>query len=379
MSLWRQINPIREIHYFSDNMISARALRLGWISRLRAAYRFTHWLEGVGRPATMRLWDEHEAIFRAECAAHGGVPPLRILLTGASGFIGSHLRGELIAHGHHVTATDMVDGDLSDPETIRQHVETAPDVVVHLAASPGRVFGEESAVRTIGQNAAIAANVARACAAVGSRLVYASTSEIYGIRGGGMNYEGEPDGYNAIPHNLYGLSKRWGEEVSALYAPAGLQVMRVSMPYGPGLPSGRGRNAMHNFFWWAAHNERLRVHRGAARAWCWIGDTVRGIRAVIERGDRAASVDDIRRGVGVYNVGRDDNEATMEDIARIACRLVGADPGLIDIVEPGPIVSPVKRLLCGKLWSLGWRPTVDVEAGMAMTARAAATFPAVWS
>jgi nucleoside-diphosphate-sugar epimerase len=304
-SLWREIAPLPSIHYYSDNLISARAFRHGWPSALRAPYRFIHYLHDVGRAAKMAGWADDEAVFRQEVSTYCAVTPMRVLITGACGFIGSYLTSELVNTGHRVACIDRHDGDLSDPGVITEAIQKhRPDVVVHLAASPGRVFGEDDLGRTIAQNATIAANVASACAAVGVRLVYASTSEAYGIRDDG--YEAESAGYSALPHNLYGLSKRWGEEVSALYSPVGLQVLRISMPYGPGLPAGRGRNALHNFIWWASHGERLRVHSGAARSWCWIGDTARAIRQIIEAGERAMDTDDIRAGRGVYNVGRDD-------------------------------------------------------------------------
>lgn len=375
-SLWREIGPIPSIHYYSDNLISARAHRLGWQARVRAGYRFVHHLEHVGRDAMVARAVDDGAVFHSEVGGYA-TGQCRVLLTGGAGFIGTHLRAELANNGYQVIVTDRHDGDLTDPEVIRAHIEThRPDVVVHLAASPGRVFGEECPGRTITQNVTITANVARACAAAGVRLVYASTSEAYGALGEGLR--SEASGYDAVPNNLYGLSKRWGEEAAALYAPHGLQVLRISMPYGPGLPAGRGRNALHNFIWWASHGERIRVHSGAHRSWCWVGDTARAIRTIITHGEQAESAESIREGAGVYNVGRHDAEVSMLTVARMACDLTGASRDLIDVVDPGPIVSPVKRLDCSALMALGWAPRVDLDQGMRNTMAAARDYPAVW-
>jgi nucleoside-diphosphate-sugar epimerase len=208
------------------------------------------------------------------------------------------------------------------------------------------------------------ANVARACAAAGARLVYCSTSEVYGDQGNDSCVEGGPE---VLPHGIYGLSKRWGEEAARLYAPEHLQIVRLSMPYGPGLPAGRGRAALINFLWNAAHAKELTVHRGGKRCWCWIGDTVRGFRTVIETGERALCARDSERGEGVYNIGRDDNETEMVRVAEMACDLVGASRALIREVDPPGRQTVVKRLATAKLRGLGWSPQVALAGGMART------------
>jgi len=289
---------------------------------------------------------------------------VRILLTGGRGFIGTHLARELHDAGHHLLTTDLPD-DLRSANAARRVVAQAePDVVVHLAAQVGRLFGEDDVLASIESNAGISANVARACAEHGARLVYCSTSEVYGDQGNAMCVEGGPE---VLPHGIYGLSKRWGEDVSRLYASAGLQIVRLSMPYGPGLPAGRGRAALINFLWNAAHGEELTVHRGGKRCWCWIGDTVRGFRTVIESGEQAIDANDSERGAGVYNIGRDDNETEMVRVAELACDLVGAPRALIREVDPPGRQTVVKRLATTKLRRLGWESQVSLVEGMERT------------
>jgi len=276
---------------------------------------------------------------------------MRIVVTGSQGFLGRHLCADLFYAKHDVHGIDRETGDLTVPGIADALIGAwCPEVVVHLAAAVGRILGEDDIENTIRSNALMTANVARACARYDVRLVYVSTSEIYGDQGERLCDE---DGPAVLPHNLYGLTKRWGEEVARLYAPAGLQVIRPSMPYGPGLPVGRGRAAICNMLWQASTRQEIPVHKGGVRAWCWVGDTVRGFRMVIESGEP-----------GAWNVGRDDNFVTMRDVAELACRIAGAPTSLIRMVDPPANQTIVKRLSMAKLKALGWEPTVSLEDGM---------------
>lgn len=294
---------------------------------------------------------------------------MKILVTGARGFIGTHLCNELREHGHEVVGVDKLDGDLLDPFTISALLDGHhPDLVVHLAAKVGRAFGEDDLKVTVMDNAAMTSIVAKACGERDIQLVYASTSEVYGDLGDRIARE---SGVCELPHNLYGLSKRWGEEVALLYAPRGLVRLRLSMPYGPGLPAGRGRAALVNFLWNAQNGEPLTVHAGSERSWCWVGDTVRGIRMILEEERRrylsGVSPFGINKEQGVWNVGRDDNATSMLTVAQMACSLTGASFDLIQLVDPPGMQTVVKRLSSAKLRMLGWSPQVDLTQGMRNT------------
>ena len=283
---------------------------------------------------------------------------MRILVTGHKGFIGQWLCSELRANNHDVSGVDHVlspDDDLRVPGIAERAVrEARPEVVVHLAAKVGRLFGEDNPQETIIDNAAMTALVAKAAAGRDARFVYASTSEVYGDQG----HEAcdEYDGPFSLPHNIDGLSKRWGEDAAILYCPDSLVVLRFSMPYGPGLPAGRGRAAIINMLWQAQRRQPIPVHMGAERSWCWIGDTVRAATLALEDGN------------GAYNVGRDDTRVTMLDVARHACYLTGADPDEhIQLVDAPANQTVVKRLSTDRIRQLGWKPEVGLADGMERT------------
>lgn len=279
---------------------------------------------------------------------------MRILLTGARGFVGRHLYGELVNNDHDVIGVDISDGDLRVDKVASNIIkEKQPELVVHLAGVVGRMFGEDDPERTVTTNAVGTLRVAQACAQAKVRVAYVSTSEAYGDWGDDSVDEKE---HGKLPHNLYGLSKRWGEEVTQLYYGAKAQIPRLSMPYGPGLPAGRGRAALINFLWSAMHWQPITVFRGASRSWCWVGDTVRGLRMILEDG-----------GAGVWLVGRDDNETSMLRVAQMCCDITGAPHSIIKELDPPTNETPVKRLKTARLNALGWQPETSLEAGIAIT------------
>jgi len=281
---------------------------------------------------------------------------MKVLVTGASGFIGKYLTKELCNAKYDVIGIDrfLGDGDLVSPDVAFGVIEKhRPDIVVHLAAKAGRLFGEENPTVTVSSNTIATIYVARACAKFNSRLVYVSTSEVFGDCG--QHFVGEKE-EGVLPHNLYGLSKKWGEEAACLYANKGLQILRLSMPYGPGLPAGRGRAAIITFLWNAHNRKPITVHRGGRRCLCWIGDLITGMRMVVENG-----------GTGIWSIGRQDNEASMLDVARLACSIAEAPLDLIKEIEPPSNQTIVKRLNVDRLIALSWKPQVNLYEGMRWT------------
>jgi len=288
---------------------------------------------------------------------------MKILVTGAKGFIGCHLTRYLESVGYEVVGVDFQDGDLREEGMAELLIgEHRPDAVIHLAAQVGIYFNEQDCVHAINSNAIMTMRVAKACTKYGARLIHTSTSEVYGDHGDAIVDEDEP--LTAKPTGIYAISKRWSEDVAREYAPDGLVIIRPSMPYGPGAPPGQGRRAMDNMLWQAHHRKPITVHRGSMRSWCWIGDAGRGYEIIIRSGQ-----------TGAFNVGRDDDERSMLWIAEESCRLAGADRSLIRLVDPPQKKTVVKRLSTKKLFDLGWKPTVEIEDGMEEVYEWVKTFP----
>ena len=277
---------------------------------------------------------------------------MRILITGAAGFIGMHLTEHLADKGYDVIGVDFHDGDLRIDGVadflVRYH---KPDVVIHLAAQVGIYFNEQDVVHSVNSNTIMTIRVAKAAAKYGARLIHTSTSEVYGKAGEKVLDEDAPLVYE--PTGIYAISKRWSEDAAREYAPEGLAIIRPCMPYGPGCPPGVGRRALDNMLWQAHHRKPIPVHRGAERSWCWIGDLCAGYEIVLRNG-----------ATGAFNVGRDDDYRSMLDIARLSCDIAGAEYDLIREVDPPARKAMVKRLSTGKISSLGWKPTVGLEEGI---------------
>ena len=284
---------------------------------------------------------------------------MKVIVTGGAGFLGTHLCFELEQHGHEVIVLDLKLSrwhDLRFPEIVATNFSEHDDadMCIHLAAKVGRLFGEDDPMETITDNVGMTALVAQQCGKHGIRLIYASTSEVYGDNG--LQVCDEYDGPFTLPHNVYGISKHFGEDICRHYAPENLIVWRISMPYGPGLPAGRGRAAIINMLHQAMHSKKIPVHKKAERSWCYVTDTVRAMRLTLE-----GNVP------GAFNVGRDDDPQSMLTVAKIACALTGADEKLISLVNPPEMQTVVKRLSTKRIRALGWEPEIPLMEGMRRT------------
>lgn len=293
---------------------------------------------------------------------------MRILLTGGLGFIASYLRPELEVRGHDVFIVDREDGDLSEPNVAFNIIDDRDiNMVVHLAARPGRVFGEDDPFLTVRDNVTATIYVARACAEANTRLCYISTSEVYGDYRPPGKWSAITDHHESLKEehagigkmrNLYALTKYLSEQVSQLYAPKDLLIIRPSMAYGPDMATGYGRAALPTMIEHFLHDQTYTIHRDCYRSWCYIDDLVRGMADVIERGE------------GTYNVGRDDDLRSMYMLAHTVCATLRLDPDLILLGDHDSTITPIKDISMARLRSLGWEPQVSIEDGIKMTAEA---------
>ena len=283
---------------------------------------------------------------------------MRFLVTGSEGFIGSHLVRELRNVGHIVKGMDIKNGpgqNASDPRSLEQLFSThRPEVVVHLASQIWSAEGEGDVMQTVRDHAGTTAVIAQMAASFEARVVYASSEDVYGrIKGGA--WIDEVYGTIDPPSTSYGLAKLWGEQVCALYGEGQSTALRFSMPYGPG--ASVEKCPLVDLLFRARNGMPMPVPVGVERSWCWIGDAVRASRLVIERGR------------GPYNIGRSDDQVTLEEVASLACELVGASENLIELydsTEP-QFARPFRLLSRKRLGDLGWKAEMPLEEGMRRT------------
>lgn len=297
---------------------------------------------------------------------------MRIAVTGAGGYIGGWVRVVFTARGHLIKGQDRVPipgtahrvFDLADNTLRRTWLEECrPDAVIHLAALYGRVWGEQDLTSTVAANAGITAELARDCQRMGVPLMFLSSSEVYGRSA--LNGTVTP-ATPLQPLNMYGMSKKWGEEACRAYAPDGLMIARLNMPYGPpkdfplpgerphnsGVPGLVGYNVVHSMTWEATHGLPLTVHRGTERCLTWVGDSVRGLAMILESGRS-----------GTWNVCRNDDHRTVSDLAKLVLTVTGSSSEVVE-EEPPAGVTLRKSLDNTELLALGWHPETTLDQGV---------------
>lgn len=308
----------------------------------------------------------------------------RILLTGGAGFIGLRLAARLADAGAKLTVVDdlsrgrrdeeaeaffarpdvaFVQGDLCDAGTL-ERAGGPFDTIVHLAAVIGIQVSERDPVRVLRTNALSTVHVVDRWLAQGGRLVFASTSEIYGALLGAADVpvptpETVPVGVRdtGIARYSYAASKIFGETLVLQAARSkGLRalVIRPHNVYGPRM----GWNHV-------IPQMSLRVMRkenpfrvfGAdeTRAFCHVDDFTRAVGLLVEKD-----------ATGVFHVGTD-RETRIGDLARMLFRVSGFHPDTTDV--PSQKGSPPRR--CPDISKLraatGYEPAVTLEQGLEET------------
>src|SRR5829696_2999179 len=211
----------------------------------------------------------------------------KILVTGSDGTLGRPLVSELRSRGHDTWGCELLHG--ADEQTIRADVtayrqlerlleQTGPvDFVYHLAAEFGRHNGEEY-YETLWQTNVIGTrNILELQRRHGFRLIFASSSEIYGDRHEEILHEEIPLQRSIIQHNDYATTK-WVNEVQIMNFEKRYQSpivrLRFFNAYGPGEHYHKYRSVVCLFCYRALHDQPYTVYRGYKRVFMYIDDFI---------------------------------------------------------------------------------------------------------
>jgi len=295
----------------------------------------------------------------------------KILITGALGVIGKFLTQYLRERSFEIIGADLAVSDYSDyvradvtsfEDIYRVFKKERIDIVIHMAGEVGRMVGEEHPQRMIYVNDTGTLNIIKLCAEHDCRLIYFSTSEVYGRLFDKGQPVKEEDIENASPFittNIYALSKLFGEAIVKHYVDnynLEAVTIRPFMIYGEGEYPSKYRSAISNFVYQALTGGKLTVHRGAVRSWCYISDLAEGVNLIINYPFSGR--------YEAFNIGLDEYR-TMEETARIIIDEVGGNYSQIEVVDPpDKFLSLVKIASIEKARSINYKPKVSLREGV---------------
>ena len=298
----------------------------------------------------------------------------RALVTGAAGFVGSHLVDRLITEGYLVTGLDnLITGNLDNLNLARQSknfefenwdvsaklpsFNEKFDLIFHAAspASPPKYF--KYPIETMMVNSVGTKNCLDLATSDGSRFIYFSTSEIYGDPLEHPQREDYWGNVNPIgPRSIYDEAKRFGEALVAQYVrdkKVDGGIVRIFNTYGPRLDLFDGR-VVSTFIRQARNREALTVNGDGSqtRSFCYVTDLVEGIFLMAKSSE-----------FGPLNLGNP-NEMTLNELVIEVGKFF--DYELIVENKPALIDDPLRRKpdisLANK--KLNWKPLIQLEEGL---------------
>ena len=300
---------------------------------------------------------------------------MRIVITGAAGFIGSHLSETLIARGHSVVGVDnLLTVDLANIEHLTgrdfvfvKHdvtkyilVDGPVDVVFHWASPASPIDYLEWPIPTLKVGALGTHNALGLAKAKGARFVIASTSEVYGDPLEHPQRESYWGNVNPVgPRGVYDEAKRFAEAITMAYHRyhgVDTKIVRIFNTYGPRMRINDGR-AVPTFIAQALRGEDVTIFGsgGQTRSFCYITDLVEGILRLM-----ASSEND------PVNIGNP-HEMSIEEMARLIIKMTGSSSDVV--FKPLPTDDPMVRRpdITRARTLLGWEPTVTLETGLTST------------
>lgn len=301
---------------------------------------------------------------------------MRILISGAAGFIGSHLADALLAQGHEVIG---IDNFATGRQANIAHLAVNPrfqflqhDIIAPLPAWPGnldRIFHLASPaspqayrsqrVNTMKVNAAGAWNLLELACEKGARFLVASTSEIYGDPQKSIQKEEDWGNVNPIGiRSMYEEAKRFSEALCMAYhreKGADTRIVRIFNTYGPRMRPADGR-VVSAFIQAALKNEDLVLTGDGMqyRSFCYVSDTLAGIIGAAEA--------DFHEPINIGNPSQTTilelAKTVLELIPGSKSRIVNSPKGDYDPLSRCPDIGRARQIL-------DWTPRVSLRDGLA--------------
>ncbi len=301
---------------------------------------------------------------------------MRVLITGAAGFLGSHLCDRFLADGHRVVGLDnFITGHPDNIahlmgndrfEFIRHNISTYTyvpghlDGVLHFASPASPVDYLEHPIPTLKVGALGTHNALGLAKAKGARFFLASTSEVYGDPLVHPQHEGYWGNVNPVgPRGVYDEAKRFAEAMTMAYHRYhGLdtRIVRIFNTYGPRMRPRDGR-VVSNFIVQALRGEPLTVYGDGSqtRSFCYVSDEVEGIYRLFLSDDP-----------NPMNIGNP-AEYTVRELAELVLELTGADVPIVTCPLPEDDPKVRRPDITRARTVLGWEPKVSLREGVAAT------------
>lgn len=300
----------------------------------------------------------------------------RVLITGAAGFLGSHLCDRFIKEGHRVIAMDnLITGDPRNIEHLFKleqfefyhhditkfiNIPGHLDYIMHFASPASPIDYLKIPIQTLKVGAMGTHNCLGLAKAKGARILVASTSEVYGdplVHPQTEEYWGNVNPVG--PRGVYDEAKRYMESITMAYHTfhgVETRIVRIFNTYGPRMRLNDGR-ALPAFIGQALRGEDLTVFGDGSqtRSFCFVDDLIEGIYRLL--------LSDYHLPVNIGNP----NEISLKDFAEETLALTG---GKVKITyKPLPVDDPKQRKpdITKAKNILGWEPKVSRSEGLKIT------------
>jgi len=304
------------------------------------------------------------------------MPDKRILITGAAGFLGSHLCDRFIKEDYHVIGMDnLITGDLKNIEHLFKlehfefyhhdvskfiHIPGNLDYILHFASPASPIDYLKIPIQTLKVGALGTHNCLGLAKAKSARILVASTSEVYGdplVHPQKEEYWGNVNPVG--PRGVYDEAKRFMESITRAYHTfhgVETRIVRIFNTYGPRMRLNDGR-ALPAFIGQALRGEDLTVFGDGSqtRSFCFVDDLIDGIYKLL-MSDYSMPV----------NIGNPD-EISLKDFAEEILELTGKKVKII--YKPLPVDDPKQRQpdITKAKQILNWQPKVSRKEGLKIT------------